>query len=303
MSEEKPKKHHYIPQGYMRNFTECENELFVMNKKFGRIRTTAPAGVGYIKHYYRVDTVDEVGSAEIEQALGVVESTSLPITDELLTAKSLTNAQAADMAIYIALQYGRTPFMRTQMDEMATTLATNMTKQKLVEAFNDPKAYEEMKTALLGEHPETEFPSREELKEWILKPGPLAKIEIDNGTFVKTFFSMAWGIADELLKHNWDILHAPKGTGFVVSDNPIGIYVRHKLEVGQRPAILIPDAVRFFPLNRKTCLAIGRGGWNPDIRHHTITKNTVRQMNKLIYDQAHQYVISGNRKLLESLAD
>lgn len=140
----KPREHHYVPQGYLRGFTETKNVLFATNKTFNRIRKTSPKGVGYIKDFYTVDTIDEKDSVEVEENLGKIESKCIPLLDKLITANDLPNAEWADIAIYIALQYGRTPHMRNLMDKVATISVNNYIKETLADALNDPQNYAEL---------------------------------------------------------------------------------------------------------------------------------------------------------------
>lgn len=66
-------------------------------------------------------------------------------------------------------------------------------------------------------------------------------------------------------------------------------------------AVLSPGVTRYFPLNSKTCLSISNEVTQRKISHQTLSKKEVRKVNKLLYNEAFRYVISGNEKLLKSL--
>jgi hypothetical protein len=155
---------------------------------------------------------------------------------------------------------------------------------------------------LRADIPNIDIPSREMIKDWILKPGPFVHMKIDTGTYVKQFFENAETIADELLKKRWIVLRAPRNTSFITSDNPIGLHLNRSLETGESLAILLNGVQRFFPINAKTCLAIVDNE-HFELKKSIISKNQVKSINKLIYDQAQQYVISGSQSLLSSLKD
>jgi len=129
----------------------------------------------------------------------------------------------------------------------------------------------------------------------------LSEFNFDNGGYVQSIFRMAWDIADGLLNTKWFVFHAPKGAAFVTSDNPVGLIINRELKEGEVPAILLAGAVRFFPLNSKSCLFMFDGGFRGEIEHKVISKSEVRKINQLTYKQAQKYMISGNRALLTSL--
>lgn len=291
---------HYVPQGYLKGFM-ANDELYVINKEYGTIRPTTPAGVVYTPGFYIVDTVDEKDSSEIEEGFSKIESICIPLIKKIIAGDHLTNSNIADLAIYIALQYGRTPFSRARMDDVTTIMVTNLMKDKLAEAYNDSAKYNEMVEYLQTRSSNLEIPSQEKIKDWILKPGPLANVKIDNCTYVKQFFESADAIATELLNKRWIVLRAPRGLSFITSDNPIGLHLDRPLKMGEILAILLKDVQRFFPLNAKTCLAI-IDNEQFELKTSSVTKGQIKCINRLIFDQAHQYAISGSKPLLLSLS-
>lgn len=302
MTENKPREHHYVPQGYLRGFTESKNVLFVANKEFSGIRKTSPRGVGYVKDFYTVDTIDEKDSAEVEENLGKIESKCIPLLDKLIVANDLPDAELADIAIYIALQYSRTPHMRNLMDKAATILVNNYIKETFAEALNDPQKYAELKNGVARRSPDAPpIPSREKLAKLVLGPKIIEELSLDNGTYVQSIFRTAREIADNLLKMHWTILHTPKGSCFVTSDKPMTLAIDRELLPHETLAVLSPGVTRYFPLNSKTCLSISNEVTQRKISHQTLSKKEVRKVNKLLYNEAFRYVISGNEKLLKSL--
>lgn len=291
--------HHYIPQGYLKQFIN-DGMLYVLNKQYGSIRPTSPAGVAYVPGFYIVDTLSEKDSSEVEEAFSKIETICIPIIKMMVTGEYLTNVNIADLAIYIALQYGRTPFSRARMDDVSAIVMTNLVKEQLARAYNDLEKYNEMAKYLQASNPDLDMPSREKIKEWIMSPGPIAPVLVDNGSYVKQLFENAGSIAAELLSRRWIVLRAPKKTSFITSDNPIGLYLRRPLIGCEVLAILKKDIQRFFPLNSKTCLVIIDND-KFELLTDNITKDQVKAINRLIFDQAYKYVISGSSQLLLSL--
>ena len=302
MTSNKPSKHHYVPQGYLRGFTETNSSLFVANKEYGSIRPTSPKGVGYIKDFYTVDTIDEKDSTEVEESFGKVETICIPLLEKLVNARDLPNAEWADVAIYMALQYGRTPHMREKMDSTALISVNDYIKETLAEALNDPIKYAELERDFLEKHPDKpQAITRDTLSKMVLGPRIISDFHLDNGTYVQSVFRIAWEIADTLLKRHWTILHAPKGSSFITTDNPVTLSINRKLLPHETLAVLLPGVIRHFPINSRICLVITDEVTEREISHEIISRNEVRKINKFLYNKALKYAISGNQKLLRSL--
>ena len=84
----KAHQHHYVPQAYMRLFSDSTGKLYALNKDFKTIRETATKGVAYSHDFYTVDTVDEKDSSEVEETFAQIENRCIPIIKELVHGKS-----------------------------------------------------------------------------------------------------------------------------------------------------------------------------------------------------------------------
>lgn len=301
MSDQQSRDHHYVAQGYTRGFCESKNKLYVFDKVANRIRPTTPKGIAYTRDFYTVDTIDEKDSDEIEQALGQVETVAIPIIRKISLGQPLNKSEIADLAIYMAIQNGRTPHSRKQMDNVAEVIFTNEAKTIMAEAINNPEKYNELVQKWKQEQPDKDPPTRDMLIKWVLKKGPAYLINIDNGTFVKMFLERAQIVADGLLKRRWQLLKAPPTTNFITSDNPIGLFTRRTLRENEILAILMREGNSYFPLDRHSCLVITDEPFTYKFDYKITTRVQVRKINKIIYDQATKYVISGSEYLLKSL--
>lgn len=297
MSKQKPRNHHYVPQGYLRGFTESSNTLYAYNKEVKRIRQTSTKAIAYSRDFY---TVDEKDSSEVEENLGRIETVVIPVLSKIVTDDDLSNANRADLAIYIAVQYGRTPAAKARMDEVVTILTTNETKTIMAEAANDEAKYQEMVERIKSDDPGRYVPSRETLIEWVLKPGPMAKVSMDKGAYVKQFFENAEYTSEGLLRTKWIVVTAPRGSSFITSDNPIGLTVDRKLQEHEALAIMLAGVTRYFPLDSKHCLVMTDNLTGREIERRMANKSEVRMVNKVIFEQAYKYAISGNVRLLRS---
>lgn len=298
----KAHQHHYVPQAYLRLFSDPTGKLYALNKEFKTVRETATKGVAYSDNFYTVDTVDEKDSSEVEEAFAQIENRCIPIIKELVKGKTkFPNADYADLAIYIALQYWRTPTARAKMDNASKVIATAELRNKLREIATDPEQYKELKRDFSKAHPDITLPPMKKIGEMSKADIDIVGFAWDNGSFVQSIFRMADEIAAGLLSSRWFILKAPSGSQFVTTDNPIVMRMTRPLKSFESPAILLRGTEKYLPLSSKYCLLIADGEWG-GINHVNITKNNVRAINRLGYLQAGKYVISGSRPLLQSIS-
>jgi hypothetical protein len=292
---------HYVPQGFLKGF--IHEELHVYNKERKRFRSSSPKGVAYEVDFYIVDTVDQKDSIEVEEGLSKIENVVIPLLRKLRSNDPLSSSEWADIAIYIAIQYGRTPTARKRMDDVYTIIVTNEVKFHLAETLNAPDGYMNLSVEFESEHPDIKFPSREALGEMILKPGPIGEMHADNGTFVKMFFEMSEEIAAGLLSRRWQLLQAPRGSSFITSDNPVALLNRGPLPPNRNLAILVEGVEIYMPIDSTNCLAIDSRPNNGEFMKHKVNKRNVRAINHLVFSQAGKFVISGNKALLKSLVE
>ncbi len=286
----------------MRLFTGKDGKLYTLNKEFGTVRETSSKGVAYSRDFYIVDTIDEKDSSEVEEAFAQVESRCIPIIKQIVERKSIfTNADYADLAIYIALQYGRTPTARAKMDEASRIMVTAELKNKLKQISTDPKEYAELVHDFGKEHPDIVLPPIEKFDKMSKADIVLEDFAWDNGSFVQSVFRMANEIAAGLLRSRWFVLEAPRDSQFITTDNPVTMRMTRPLQPFEFPAILLSGTEKYLPLSSKFCLAVADGRWG-GITPTKVTKNNVRAINRLSYLQAGKYVIAGNKALLQSIS-
>lgn len=200
----KAHQHHYVPQAYLRLFTDPTGKLYALNKEFKTVRETATKGVAYSHDFYTVDTIDEKDSSEVEEAFAQIENRCIPIIKELVNGKIIfPNADYADLAIYIALQYGRTPTARTKMDNASKVIATAELRNKLREIATDPEQYKELKRDFSKAHPDITLPPMKKIGEMSKADIDIVGFAWDNGSFVQSIFRMADEIAAGLLSSRW----------------------------------------------------------------------------------------------------
>ena len=111
-------------------------------------------------------------------------------------------------------------------------------------------------------------------------------------------------LMDEFLQQcRWELLSAPAGTGFILSDNPLTLVpppgadtYRTGLGFG------IPGVEKLLPLTRSLCLRIG-DQQDYTIAYKQVDKSTVRLINQKIAANAERFVFGPDRYQLNNIID
>jgi hypothetical protein len=90
-----PRKHHFVPQFYLRGFVGKEDQLFVIDRPSRRTFRTAPKNVAAERDFNRIDVAGMDPNA-IEKALAEFEGKVAPALERVKTAKSLDNKKDRD---------------------------------------------------------------------------------------------------------------------------------------------------------------------------------------------------------------
>jgi len=293
---------HYVPQAYLRKFINPEKKLYIKNKKTGSIRQGFTKSVNYLDDFYVVDTVDEKNSQEIEQTLGHLESVSLPLLNKLSEANISSNSEWADVAIYITIQYGRTPKYKRQLKEIMGIYTNARIRQMLEKASINENAYEDLKKINQEETGGFKVPSQTELKSLLEKEIVESEITYGNNIYVRTFFEEAYTLADYILKKRWRVMHRTGEATFITNDFPVivNIYsIDGKEDMAGLSYMSLADRI-YFPISPDVCLIIFCDESNDgNIDHFNTIEKDVLEINKIIYESAEQYVIANNEKDLK----
>ena len=117
MQKQEPKKHHFIPQSYLKRFCSEDDHLFILNKQYGKVnpqpRTTAQ--VCYLEHLHTLESFGKKNYS-VEKILGTFEDKFSNFMDfiegfdeklltELLQDENFVNT----LKIMLGIQFWRNP--------------------------------------------------------------------------------------------------------------------------------------------------------------------------------------------------
>lgn len=221
MLMEEYKKHHFIPECYLTNFTENGKAIWVYNKKDSKTFQQSISNIFYQKDFYRIDEKDipdtlkeEVNPLSLEKDYFANEIESnyndylkslIPKVDELIE-KGIRNVHLPEedihaIALFLVFQFLRTPKAREEIIHLH-----NDTMLRIVAALDEIR-------------PQNDFTRVMKLqaeREAAINYPPVflhASRTFANEQVVKKF-------TEDLLNNYWQIYVSP-GDFFYSSDNPV----------------------------------------------------------------------------------
>ena len=196
----KSRRHHYIAEFYLRNFTEpmFGNNLFVYESKTQKWDPRTPYGVGWFSHLYSMFDDSGEKTDSFEKYLGkYIETPLAPIMRKAATIPdALTNKDREYIAMFIGVTTARTPSaMKDTLNKFFSGLPINDVDEL------------EKNTSLWCNVTDKNY--TEKSKEDFLKPSIFGAI-------------LYWAatLSYRMVKWNWNFLRTNRNNPFITSDCP-----------------------------------------------------------------------------------
>jgi Protein of unknown function (DUF4238) len=251
-----PRKQHYVPQFYLRAFTNQNGQLFVVDAKQKKHFLTSPQNVAAERDFNRVD-VEGMDPHALEKALANFEAEIAPAIERVKKEGAFKDAadRIAVVNLICALAL-RNPRKRENIDGVMEEILQRMMEMALATKERWESQVEQMKAeGVLEESAETDY---ERLKKMVkekkykfrMAKEYQIKLEIDHfNEMLPLFFA-----------RRWRIMKARAETGgFVTTDHPVCLlWSKAEDRAGFfGPGYGLPDTDVLFPLSSELGL-IGR---------------------------------------------
>ncbi|HUB58959.1 MAG TPA: DUF4238 domain-containing protein [Candidatus Micrarchaeia archaeon] len=284
---------HIIPKFYLERFANPPDRkngqphIWVYEKgEEPHYRATSVQG--YENGYFAFVKPDGCLDESLEERLAELEAACLDTLE--VTASQFFDIQSASrrnaLAFYASMLFCRAKQRRNRSQDTYAKLHT-----QFVELSGEDEWIAETTKRYIERHGEPITPQM--VKERLLQ---LAKL-MDGTTalrnnFVEDLISAAEILKGVLLKKPWQLWHAPDGTEFVTSDNPLISFIplgNGRLNSGH--GFRKPETIGAFPIGPHVCLAMGASG--PEST--TITPQLLNELNRTIIELCERYVYSKTR--------
>lgn len=249
----RPKVQHYVTASYLHKFTTGAGRkamLYVYERNKSNPFRQKPEQAARATNCYSVKREDGTWDDSIENLLGDVESTAVPLI-ERLSAHDFSPSwnDRVSIAIFIAFQEFRVPWARAQME----TLYRGLIDKTLKFTTRVPGGIERDLETMKKRGVATEDIHPQVIRE-IIEKGKY-KINISPGVSLKMMLEQVETVSRFYSQMMWKVLRSTADRPFVTSDNPVVKFV--PTNDGFRGVGLVnPNIEIRFPLTKTGCLVI-----------------------------------------------
>jgi hypothetical protein len=126
-----PRKHHFVPQFYLRGFVGAKDQLFVVDRPTERTFRTLPKNVAAERDFNRVE-VEGMDPHAVEKALAKFEGEVAPALERVKAARSLENKEDRDAIINLLSALAiRNPRQRSTINAFVGEIAQRVAESGL----------------------------------------------------------------------------------------------------------------------------------------------------------------------------
>lgn len=279
------RKHHYVPQFYLRGFTDEKGQLFVVDRPTEKTFRADPKNVAAQRDFNTVD-VEGMAPDTIEKGLAEFEGEIAPALERVKATKSLTNKTDRDLVMNLVCALAiRNPRQRATINDFVGEIAQQIAQLSLATEERWNGQVERMKADGVWDNG-TNL-TYEDMKKFL---------EAGNYTIgVAKEFNIAMEIKqhEKLVQHigarKWGVIVAKSGSGgFVTTDVPVCLRWSDDNDHGiYGPGFGVGGTQVVFPLSTDIAL-MGSFEGNEDMFEVDIF--TVGRINSVIISNAAKQV-------------
>lgn len=285
-----PRKHHYVPVFYQKQFTNAKGLLWVYDRRLRTYKELAPTTLCHKKDLYALRPKNAPRDQRIEsQLMSYIDGLGSSAIRDLLSGNA-TPETFDTLAYFVGIQVNRLPSFGAMVSEMYAKAGTAVMRMMAADVGRMQSIidrYTEDTGESVGVSAESMVEAVQENQiEFVANERP----------FLQNLFAQADNIRKVIMQLNWQILEAPFGTGFILSDSPVVVVPPKGIkEVG----FGILGAVKYFPLGYGYCLRLGDAGAVRE--HRKISKDTLQTINYNIAANSERFVMGPDKAQLVSV--
>jgi len=294
------KKQHYIPQFYLKKFSQDGEYVYIYDKKVGEkgeIRYQTTIQVAHENHFYTYRT--KKGTKEnLEDLLGQFEGDASAIIERVHQERKITPEEKEKLAIFISFLYTRVPAFKHRTEEMHTKVGEKVARMmaRMTPKEKLKKFYREKE----GRDPtDAEV---DDIIDFAINPKrSKIRFKYPNGYWIKIMLKMAMEIAPAFFGMDWLFLFTDQPYAFITSDNPFLLIPPEDYDRFWGVGLITPRARKVIPLRSDMCLMMGDLSENPVVRFTDTNKEFFRSINVHTVLGSEKFCFSPDKGKLEKL--
>lgn len=279
-SSSNPRKHHFLPQFYLRGFSVDGRGIFQIRKTDAIVNGCNIKDVAAIRDYHEIDGGDVEDPNSLEKALSQVEGIQAAQLKDALSEgiKSIDNR--LNLIEFLAVMRMRVPAVKEHIERSysSTVKATAYALDRAGKLPKRPAGLEE-KLSIENIH-----------------------IEIANWKCLEKMFRMGSSpkSLSALSRMRANLLHAPFGSRFITSDQPVSIFhpTLHNSPYGAGPSTAGAEVA--FALSSRSLLLLDHASAPHSERIASVAE--VNELNRRTIVMARDYIYTGESPALAAAA-
>ncbi|WP_162268306.1 DUF4238 domain-containing protein [Bradyrhizobium manausense] len=291
----RPVKHHYIPQCYLRQFAAKKGKAFqisVFDREEERSFKNNVKDVACQNYFNRIH-LDGMDPNALESAMSEFET---GLAEALVRINEARTLESDDDKSYLLTLIGLTALRNPDMRKNIRGIADGLGRMHIAARLQSPATYDAgiAEAKAEGALPEDYDVTFEEMKA-AFEDGDF-KIELDNNALISLEFQLLDHTIPLLHKRGWHLLRAPEGSGgFITSDRPFYLMWEEPAmrEGPLAPGLAMMGTDIYFPISPTLAVV---GAFNVGNTVEDVTDETVAVCNTTMPDGADRQVYSPDHK-------
>lgn len=295
------KLHHYVPRFLLSRFSsepQAENPSFWrLDKRTGRPSRTSVRNEAAISHYNKLRDMENLPQDFVECTLGMVEGRAAAIVADLVEGRSIRPEERLEMALFVYLQYHRTPRGRQWFTYTFEQVRTLDAMQRVLDPDHVQAFYRSQGEEISRE--EAERRGRELFDE--LDAGKL-ELKAQHNHAIAAMFMFVEATTPAIAgRMSWLVVHAPPEREFIISDHPVLIVDPAAGPNRGAGWLSSPDAEATLPLDARAALVLSPGP--PDLEHVDADRELVEEINLRTYASAEWGIYGRTQGVLQQVRE
>lgn len=294
------KRQHYIPQFYLKNFSQDRRHVNVYDKSKGdkgEIRYQTTMKVAHENHFYTYRT--KKGAKEnLEDFFSQFESDAASVITKVHDSRKMAPDEKEKLALFVAFIYTRTPAFKARTEAMHTAAGEKMSRMMIKMTPKDSlkKFFKEK------EGKEFNDEEIEDLVDFATNP-KRSKIGFNypNEYWIKIMLKLGADIAPAFYAMDWLFLFTSQPYAYITSDNPFLLIPPENYDRFYGVGLLTPRARKIIPLTSNMCLMMGDLSKNPVVKFVDTTKEFFRSINIYTLLGSERFCFSPDKGKLQKL--
>jgi hypothetical protein len=209
-----PKRHHHLPQSYQEGFCH-DGRIIVFDRITGKFRRDQPKNVAAITHDYTIYREDSVRDTRVEEFLARVDGAAVPIMEKLRKRLPLTADERQTFAWSLAYFAARVPRFERWLNEHETANRKLFDREHL-------RSPDQLRAVIEASGlTDTERGAMDADLMFEMLKSEKYTVAIGHNYRVKLLVEAGFNLMPKVHDLFWIVAHAPDGSEFITSDNPL----------------------------------------------------------------------------------